>query len=183
MTVRLVAVLPLGFLLLLSSCGGGGDDDAAEPESPTATTAAEADTPTEEPVSSADLGDSIGALYGEALADLNELLKERPAAAAVQADVAALKERYVQQLVELGRQKEALSAEDRATVDNRVRVAINSVPTDVFTPYSEALSYYQQAGGKELEDLIFSFNIITQYADFDLLKQQEPEEATRLGIE
>jgi len=28
-----------------------------------------------------------------------------------------------------------------------------------------------------------SFNIITQYANFDLLKKQEPEEAKRLGIQ
>jgi len=33
------------------------------------------------------------------------------------------------------------------------------------------------------KNLLASFNILTQYADFDLLKQQAPEEAARLGIE
>ena len=32
-------------------------------------------------------------------------------------------------------------------------------------------------------NLVGSLNIITQYADFDLLKKQAPEEAKRLGIE
>jgi len=183
MTVRLLVVLSLGVLLLLSSCGGGGGDDAEASDNPTATTAAVVDTPTQEALSAADLGDAIGALYGAALADLNELLEDRPAAADVQADVAALKEQYVQQLVELGRQKETLSAEDRAKVNVQVQIAINGVSTDTFAAYSEALTYYQQAGDKDLADIVFSFNIITQYADFDLLKQQEPEEAARLGLD
>jgi hypothetical protein len=141
------------------------------------------DTPAEETLSAADLGDAIGALYGSALADLNELLKDRPAAADVQGEVAALKEQYIQELVEFGRQKETLSAEDRAKVNVQVQIAINGVSTDTFAAYSDALTYYQQAGEKELADIVFSFNIITQYADFDLLKQQEPDEAARLGIE
>jgi len=32
-------------------------------------------------------------------------------------------------------------------------------------------------------DLLKDFSILTQYTDFDLLKQQEPEEAARLGIQ
>ena len=35
---------------------------------------------------------------------------------------------------------------------------------------------------QEFHKLLTSFNIIGQYASFDLLKKQEPKEAARLGI-
>ena len=36
---------------------------------------------------------------------------------------------------------------------------------------------------RELANEIAQFNVITQYANFELLKKQLPEEAERLGIE
>jgi hypothetical protein len=60
-------------------------------------------------------------------------------------------------------------------------MAFSSIPQDIFKAYSEGQQYYSQKDpnlGKTLKD----FNIITQYAFFDLLKKQAPKEAERLGI-
>ena len=66
-------------------------------------------------------------------------------------------------------------------MDAAIGMSINTVPGDVFTAYSKGQSAYQ-AKDAGLGDLITSFNILTQYANFELLKKQAPEEAKRLGI-
>ena len=52
---------------------------------------------------------------------------------------------------------------------------------DVFKPFSEGQQFYMKKD-PNLGKLIKDFNIITQYAFFDLLKKQDPKEAERLGI-
>lgn len=178
----LFLTLPL-VLFFAASCGGDEDDDDANDAETTATSGTPAASPTSATMSPAELGEAIGVLYVDALRDLGKLLQPRPSAAELQPKVAALKETYITKLVELGKKRQALSAADRSTVDARLRTAINGVPSDVYTAFSEGLSYYQKAGDPKLAELIQDFNIITQYADFDLLKKQEPEEAKRLGIQ
>lgn len=164
------------------AAAGCGDDDASpsttEPAAATtttvvATTTTEARTPT-------DLGNEIGEIYVAAYGDVVALLADRPDAGTAAEELAALKESYIQRLVALGREREALSTGDRATVDARINIAVNGVPADVFGAYQETIDAY--AGEPEVADLIRSFNIIGQYANFDLLREQEPEEAERLGV-
>ena len=53
---------------------------------------------------------------------------------------------------------------------------------DTYNTFREGHKHY--AGlDMNLSNLIASFNIITQYAIFDLLKKQNSAEAKRLGIE
>ena len=132
------------------------------------------------PPSPADLGDQIGALYLAAYDDLIALLADRPDAATAAAALSDLKEQYVQEMVALGHQREALDAADRATVDARITAALGGLPTATYDAYQQAYTDY----GSDLEvaNLIASFNILGQYANFDLLRQQAPEEAERLGI-
>jgi hypothetical protein len=166
-------------VLVVCACGGGSTGDAtgseatAEPQAPPA---AETATP-------AELGNQAAELYAKALGEVVDLMKGQPPAAELQPKVEALKERYVTQLVELGKKREALSEADRKTFDLNLRIHIGDVPSEVFTAYSEGQQHYQQAGDSDLANLISDFNIITQYANFDLLKQQAPDEAKRLGIE
>ena len=84
-------------------------------------------------------------------------------------------------MVDLGREREALSPQDRAQADAVLRSRIFSVPSDLFKSYQDVQSAYQS--DRDLFNLIADFNIITQYAIFELLKKQLPDEAKRLGIQ
>lgn len=190
--VTVLMIVTLG----LTACGGGGTPAPTQPapssgsapaqNAPAQSAAAPAE-PTAAPVqpkeqTPQDLGDEIGKVYVGALEDVSKLVAAKPPAAEVKAKVAALKEQVIQKLVELGKKREALSEADRATVTSRISMALSSIGSaDWYTKYSEAVSHYNTEDA-ELSSLLASFNIIGQYAQFELLKQQEPQEAERLGI-
>lgn len=169
--------LVIGVLAVLAyGCGASADMGASDAASAESAQAAKEMTPT-------DLGNRIGQLYVEALTEVTEAMTDRPAADDLQPTLEVLKDQYVSQFVELGQQKLALGEADRATVDSRVRLGINMVPKELFSAYAEGQRHYIESGDSELAKLISEFNIITQYADFELLKQQAPKEAERLGID
>ena len=84
-------------------------------------------------------------------------------------------------MVGMGKEREAMSVEDRAVVDRILSDKISGISTDLFKQYQDGQTFYKDDA--ELFNLIADFNIITQYANFDLLKKQLPEEAKRLGIQ
>jgi hypothetical protein len=133
--------------------------------------------------SPAELGRQIGDLYVRAMSEVTEMLRDQPPAADAQASVRDLKETYVRQLVELGRTRESLDAQGRAAVDAAISVKVNAVGNEPWYATYGSLAQHYITQDREFYDLVVSFNIITQYANFDLLKSQEPEEAKRLGIE
>ena len=173
----------LAITVLISAlvfCGTAcGKKDAAP-----AATAAAASQPAV-PVATADpaenLGKKIGSSYVETLKQVVAMLNDKPAAADARAMLADMKNWTIELMVSLGKEREALSAADRARVDQVLSGRIAAVPSDLFKGYQEGQSYYKD--DRELFNLIADFNIITQYANFDLLKKQLPEEAKRLGIE
>jgi len=176
---RMAAVLLAMGMIGLGTCGG---DAAAPSTTGVATTTAPPITvtttaPTATP---AELGDQIGEVYLAAYDDLIALLADRPEAATIAADLAALKERYIQEFVALGREREALGAADRASVDARITAALDRLPPATYEAYQQAYADY--SGDLEVANLIAAFNIIGQYANFDLLRQQAPDEAERLGL-
>jgi len=101
--------------------------------------------------------------------------------AAVKSKVLEVKEGYVRKLFALGKLRELMNEGDRKTVDAQISLKLNAIPSDLFHLYSQAHQYYSPKD-RELAELISGFNIITQYANFDLLKKQAPAEAARLGI-
>jgi hypothetical protein len=133
-------------------------------------------------MSPTELGEAIGGLYVEALEAVAKELEGRPEVEVLRPKLQELKDAYVAELVELGRAREALEEADRATVDGKVGMSIGRVPSAVFTAYAEGQNHYRKLDS-ELGELISSFNVITQYANFDLLKKQAPAEAERLGIQ
>jgi len=160
----------------LAGCGGSAPSasDAtagAEPAAPATTEAL--DTPEA-------LGDAIGASYVGAYADVVTVLASRPAPDVAAAWLADLKELYVQRLVALGHLREALDDVGRAEVDTRIVLALGDLPAETLAAYQVMAADYALHTG--VADLIGDFNIIGQYANFDLLREQEPEEAARLGI-
>jgi hypothetical protein len=128
------------------------------------------------------LGKKIGSSYIETLKQVVAVLKDKPAPADAKAMLADMKAWTIELMVGLGKEREALPVADRAVVDRvtRERLAIN-VPAELFKEYQDGMAFY--SSDAELHKLIGEFNIITQYAFFDLLKKQLPEEAKRLGIQ
>jgi hypothetical protein len=161
------------------ACGGGEEtvekNEAVEKPAP-----AKSETKTE--MTPAEIGQKVSEIYVKTMGDLVELLKEKPEVSAVMSEVKTLKDHCVQELFELGKKREALDAAGRSTVDSQIRMKANSFYKDpVFTSFNELQQHYFQE--RDFHELVMSFNIITQYANFDLLKKQEPEEAQRLGIQ
>jgi hypothetical protein len=178
--------------LSLTACSGGGTPAPTQPAAPSsgnapAQSAVAPAEPTAAPAqpkeqTPQELGDEIGQVYVGALEDVTKLVADKPPAAEVKVKVAELKEQVIQQLVELGQKREAMSEADRKTVTSRIGLALGSLGSaDWYAKYSEAVSYYNKEDS-ELSAMLASFNIIGQYAQFELLKQQEPKEAERLGI-
>ena len=173
--------LQLGFTLaivavILIGCGGGVDDRATTTPAPSSPVA-------QQKLSPGELGDQIGNLYVAALKDVTEILKDRPEAPQVRARVQELKETNVRKLVELGKLREALDASGRSTVDAAIRQKFDVVARESWYATYNSLQQYYLSRDQDFQKLVASFNIITQYANFDLLKRQEPAEAKRLGID
>lgn len=171
----LMFCLLVGFLL--AACGGKGEEaaDTGQAEKPKAEKA--------EKMSPKEMADKILSLYEEGMKEMNVLLEAKPDAAEVKPQLQELKEKYIQEYVKLGKIRETMTEQDRSTMQSNLMMGMNSFGTqDWYIAFNENQQYYFSKD-QELHKLIMSFNVITQYAQFELLKQQEPEEAERLGIE
>jgi len=119
--------------------------------------------------------------YELTLTQVADMLKDKKPAAEVKPMLELFKAATINLMVGLGKNREALAPEDRATVDSLLSLKLGSVSTELFKRYQDGQAAYQN--DRELFNLIADFNIITQYANFDLLKKQLPDEAKRLGIQ
>lgn len=165
--------------LLFSACSSDGRENSemARPSEEKV-----ADTPTTKDLSPAEIGGRVGDLYVNAIKDIIDLLKDKPEPSDVESQAVELKENYIQKLVELGKLREQLSISDKGMLDSALRQKVYSVSSQPwYATFNEIQMHY--FSNREFHKIILSFNIITQYAAFELLKKQEPEEAKRLGIE
>ena len=119
-------------------------------------------TATPEEVTAEGLAAAVVDTWVEAMQELVALLEDKPEAAAVLPQVEELKEEYVLRFVALGHQRETLSDSGNSQA--------SALEWSAFTDLADETWY---AG----------YNNLTQYSEFDLLKEQLPEEAVRLGIE
>lgn len=176
-SLALSLLLSAGLLATLSACGDG--EAAPGTASSENTLVAQAETPQE-------VGEAIKAVYVDAIQQTAALLTDRPPAEEVEPRMRALHDATVEQLVALGHKREAMSAADRAVVDRPVKlISIDADFMEAFQVYSQAeRAYAAQPGapGYDLYQMIRGMNIITQYAFFELLREQEPAEAQRLGV-
>ena len=128
------------------------------------------------------LGKAIAAIYIESITQSSQLMKAREEVDMVKPKLEKLKEDIITRLVKLGRIRESLDEAGKQKTDRHISRGIGVVSRDAYDEYNGGYRYY--AGlDRETGNLIASFNIITQYAIFELLKKQAPEEAQRLGIE
>jgi hypothetical protein len=177
-----VALLLVAACLGLAGCAG----ELPVPGQTSATAAGGATTSTTESAA-AQLAKQVGATWSEAIQKLVPLLEGTPPIPSVQPAVAALKEEYVQKMVVLGRQIAALSADSQQTAYDRAQDILSSTAgTDWFTNYVSLYNVYADRSDQASQDFAISlstFNTLTEYAFFNVLKTQDPDEATRLGIQ
>jgi hypothetical protein len=157
-------VLSLG----LMAVGCGGDE--------TVTTA---------DVTATELGKAIGATWNEAMQALNGLLVGQPEASTVKAAAQTLREKYIQKMVEFGKQRKAMDAAARTKADAALATSLSSAAgEDWYNTYMDNWDHYSYASGDlDFNNMLASFNQLQVYADFEQLKKTYPDEATRLGVE
>ena len=188
-----IVAVALSFVLLVlgAAAVGCGSDDADTGTTAVTTGSGEAPetTATEMGGETADIAKMNGTelatatitAWNECLTKLTALLEGMPDPATVQPQVETLKEEYIQEFVAYGRQHQTFDEEQLRLW--RIEHGINSPPA--FTDYQTVANAYiaDTSTPAEFVDLLKDFSILTQYTDFGLLKQQEPEEAARLGIQ
>lgn len=179
LTMIKVLFLCLTVSLVLMACGGDNENSMGS-TSQEDRSAESVEKKTE--MTPDEIGQRVSALYVESMSQLVELLENKPEPSEVQAQVKTLQEKTIAKMVELGHKREALDSAGRSKVDSQIRMKMNSFYDDpVFTSFNDIQQHYFQ--NQDFHEIIMSFNIITQYANFDLLKKQKPEEAERLGIQ
>jgi hypothetical protein len=133
------------------------------------------------------LGDQVGATWSEAMQKLVPLLEGTPSVASLQAPVSQLKEEYVRKMVALGKQIQALdAAQGQEAYDRAMGLLEATANTDWFQSYVRLYDQYAAVDDDTTQNfaiLLSTFNTLTQYAFFDILKAEAPDEAQRLGIE
>jgi hypothetical protein len=170
-------------LISLATAGCGGDDSGTASTTSTGVDQTTIATQSSPDLTAEELGTQIGTVYMAAVEEVTTLLQDKPEASAVKAQVETLKEGYITKLVALGRLREVLSAGDRAKADARELAVMTAAGEEPWYATYNAIWKSYSSIDLDFSNLVASFNILGQYANFDLLKQQAPEEATRLGVE
>ena len=134
-----------------------------------------------------DLATKTAEAYQEALSRLAAIVSSRPEAADAEQQVGELKEAVIQTMVAIGREREKFDEQAKSDADSHFGSLLWSLQGDSDVKASwdamkQARDYYFGQGHTALADAIIDFNVITQYADFELLRRQSPGEAERLGV-
>ncbi len=167
---RSICIVAITILLFLATACGDRPSGISAPAAP------------DDARSPHDLGVAIGTLYIKAMEEVTALIKDKPDPADIKLPLQALKKKYITRFVKFGEKKEALAQSDRGTVDAALRLQMNKIEhVPWYKTYNDAQMHYRKID-PELRERILEFNIISQYADFELLKKQAPDEARRLGI-
>lgn len=128
-----------------------------------------------------DLGNTIADIYEEMYTNLNDLVNQGLSAEELLPELTAMKEDYISQFVELGAIREGMTEGQKQVINQTIHSRFYNLDTDLFNSVNDAIIHYREQDNS-LANEISQMNILTQYADYELLRDQEPEEAVRLGI-
>ena len=107
--------------------------------------------------------------------------------ASIQQQVADLKEQYIQKMVAVGKQIIVLNSDEQQTVYDHSNDAMSAMGGAAwFVDYEALYAPYQgmeDETSQEFAVVLASFNTLSEYAFFNLLKDDLPDEAARLGIQ
>lgn len=179
---RILVALATAAVLGLAGCDDDGDQGSAAPPEAAAEQGGGAGVSEAAPETPDELAEAVYAIYVEGLGAVAAWAGDPPPLEEARAELTALKEDLITRLVALGRIREGMSEADRASFNAKLSSLISSVDRDMYSAWNDMRLHYN-AEDAEFGQMIYSLNVLTQYASFDLLKEQEPEEAARLGIE
>ncbi len=123
-------------------------------------------------------------LWVESIEKLDALIGSKPELTEeLTRKVNDLKEETIQKLLPYGKEHATLSAEEQKTWTNKFTMKMSGMSSNPAwkNVMNDCYEHYFQIDYK-FGSLIASFNVITQYADYALLKKQLPAEAERLGL-
>ena len=160
---KALVVMMILSMFSLAACGGDGDGGGT-------------------PGSPDEVAQAVMDIYLEGLTTISGMADNPPSLEDAKAQLEPLKEDMITRLVELGKIRATMNESDQSAIDSALLSKFMGVDKEMFDKYNEVLAHYrsQHIG---FANFLASINTITQYADFELLKEQEPEEAARLGIE
>lgn len=172
--------IALTALVLVVACGGGGDDDDGGGSGATKTpTTSRGEVASEPELLAHEMVDRYNQMNGELLGIINEDLPPEELAPKID----ALKSKYIDIFVDIGYQREALSDDDVAKFNSAALSELyDGSPGERLAIVNDLLQELNDAGEYDLANEITSLNILTQYAQFELLWKQEPDEAERLAL-
>ena len=133
---------------------------------------------TEDP---AGLCNKIADDHKQMMEELANLLKE-PAPDVMRPKLTTLKDKYIRLHVASGKLREAFTPELKKTCDGILRSALFNMKRDHLKVLQEVTREVRKQDN-DLANELASFNTLTQYAAYELLKKQLPKEAKRLGIQ
>lgn len=187
-------------LALLAGCGGDDTPDAGKgtkaPQAPGKTPGTAPAKTTDAPAKTTEAtakkawADRVFDIYVSAIKETAAALEKEPPAAEALPKLQAIRDKAIEALVPLGREREAMDAAPKAQAESqlRMKVMMDLGNTDAYKAYAKLhdgpynITKMKTDEEKACQKLLSGMNIITQYAHFELLKKQEPKEAERLGI-
>jgi hypothetical protein len=172
MRIQFVAI-SLFFMPLFISCGE--DKEAASGEEKEEST---------ELSEGEKLGQQMVDNYNTMMDDLQQLFKDCDTTITAQIELkekmAALKEKHIWQFVEFGKARMELSSEEREKAKMKVQFSYSEMPEERFEFLN---AFVQKSNDPQLENELGEFTMLTMYTDFELLKEQNPEEFKRLKLD
>ena len=127
------------------------------------------------------LGIRIGDIYLDSMAQVLKLVEDKPEVDVLKPKVNELKEQIIQELIPLGVIKSEMDEAQKNMVNMDIHRHIRNLEREDLQSLTDAINHYRSLDN-DLANDIADFNIITQYADFELLKKQRPDEFERLGL-
>lgn len=129
-----------------------------------------------------ELGGRIATIWEGCIRDIVSLLGGMPAVdQAIKDRVQEMKQAAIETLVALGKARAPRDTSKRAYVDLIFTNRMGRFDPGTFKAFGDIVNHYRKVD-KDLATEISSFNIITQYTNFELLRKQAPAEADRLGL-
>ncbi len=181
MRVRSIVLVAAAAVAVLAACGGsepGSPTGSPDRESPSASSP----SPSSSVAEAEELAGEVSQHYFDAVARLGAILDQDLPVDDLREEVGNLKDEYIALLLPYGYQREEMSDAERDKFGSTMNLAMVLATPPALDKLNVAVASLKAEGETSLANEILSLNIITQYVYFELLKEQEPEEAERLGI-
>jgi len=126
----------------------------------------------------------VFSIWQQSIEKLHEIIEQKPPVGDdLKEKICQLKEDTVQQLIPFGHAHALLTPEQQQACSNRLIMKSGMLASNpIWSAVMNDCFRHYLALSTDISNIISSFNVITQFADYKLLCKQLPNEAKRLGI-